>query len=732
MDKYFRRIILKSHFKSGDPPTYEGFINTSNSNWTPKNIHHSVKTYIQAVSNEFTTTINKQHTQHPDQNHNHKPTKNQHNHQNLSKGELAALESLKLREDIVISKADKGGAVVVQSTDQYIAEANRQLNDKIFYEEQQIDLTPRHKTIVNETIQRFKAEGLISEKAAAALTTEDPRTARFYTLPKVHKDGNPGRPIISAINTATTNIARYVDHHLQPLAEALPSFVKDTGAFLRKVKATRNVPRDAILVTMDVGSLFTNIPHNEGINTVARALERRNNPTIPSRVIIKFLSHVLNLNNFSFNDRHFLQKKGCAMGSKCSGSYADIFMGDFESTHIYPRISEKHRCYTRYKDDIFLIWTDGEESLKNFVEEINLVHPSIKFDVKYSRKRVNFLDTYVYLNKDGTLRTALFTKETDRNAYLHFLSYHPPKQIHNIPYGQFLRTKKICSSDADAAEAMQTLEERFKKRGYPTANTPLLKSKATGVPRDTLLVDKPKEQTSRTPFTTTYNKAHPPIQEIINRHWHILKTHEEIAPTFEEKPVVAFRRNKNLRDLIGNVHLSRGKKIVKTRRPRNKVNYGCKACLTTTRNQCCRHIVSTKKFKSDVTGEELDILHDLNCKSRNCIYLGYCILCKKSQYVGKSEPPANLRINTHRHDVTSTTGCPFDKHFALPGHDFNAHARFVLIEQINDKSLSKADTRRLLEDREDYWMLRLKTLQPDGQNDHLNAALRNRIHDICS
>ena len=72
------------------------------------------------------------------------------------------------------------------------------------------------------------------------------------------------------------------------------------------------------------------------------------------------------------------------------GSYADNFMGDFESARIYPRIANKHKCYARFKDDIFMIWTAGEESLKKFAEEINLVHPSIKFDIKYSRKRINF------------------------------------------------------------------------------------------------------------------------------------------------------------------------------------------------------------------------------------------------------------------------------------------------------------------------------------------------------
>ena len=154
-------------------------------------------------------------------------------------------------------------------------------------------------------------------------------------LPKIHKENNPGRPIISAINNPTSTIAQFVDHHLQPIAEELPSYIKDTGAFLRRINSIKFVPRNSILVTMDVSSLYTNIPHREGINATAQALQNRGSPSIPTRVIIKFLSLILHLNNFIFNDQHYLQKKGCAMGSKCSGSYADIFMGAFERQHIY-------------------------------------------------------------------------------------------------------------------------------------------------------------------------------------------------------------------------------------------------------------------------------------------------------------------------------------------------------------------------------------------------------------
>ena len=88
------------------------------------------------------------------------------------------------------------------------------------------------------------------------------------------------------------------------------------------------------------------------------------------------------------------------------------------------------------------------------------------------------------------------------------------------------------------------------------------------------------------------------------------------------------------------------------------------AC-SSSKNKCCRQIADCKQFKSDQTGEIYEIRHKLNCKSKNVIYLGYCLKCAHNQYVGKSEPPAHLRFNTHRHDVTSETGLAFDRHFSI-------------------------------------------------------------------
>ena len=57
-------------------------------------------------------------------------------HDNLPPGERAALKSLSkhINEDIVIRPADKGGALSIQNTQDYITSCNSLLSDNQFYE----------------------------------------------------------------------------------------------------------------------------------------------------------------------------------------------------------------------------------------------------------------------------------------------------------------------------------------------------------------------------------------------------------------------------------------------------------------------------------------------------------------------------------------------------------------------------------------------------------------------
>ena len=331
--------------------------------------------------------------------------------------------------------------------------------------------------------------------------------------------------------------------------------------FINKLEEIKTVPKRAILVTVDVKSLYTNMPHNEGISTVARYLETDNTTTTSTRVILKFLSLVLNLNNFTFNDENILQIKGCSMGAKCSCAYANIFMGKFEEDRIYQLIDTRVICYYRFVDDIFMIWKANEVALKHFFSKLNTLHPSIKFDCKFCRNEINFLDTTVCINNNSKLTIKLYKKETDRNAYQHYRSYHPLSLKDNIPFGQALCAKKICTDNADLENALITLKSNFIDRGYPSDIIQTQLIKATSVSRKELLAEKDKTESNRIRFNTTFNENLPNIRNILNKYWHLLQIINKIASSFTEKPMLTYRRNKNLRDLIGQTHISRNKKI---------------------------------------------------------------------------------------------------------------------------------------------------------------------------
>ena len=90
------------------------------------------------------------------------------------------------------------------------------------------------------------------------------------------------------------------------------------------------------------------------------------------------------------------------------------------------------------------------------------------------------------------------------------------------------------------------------------------------------------------------------------------------------------------------------------------------------------------------------------------------------QYVGKSEPPANIIINKHRDDCKITTSIDIDQHFRSPGYSFNEHTVFTIIERLNTRTEMKLEQREILETREDFWIMVLQILKPQGLNAKLN------------
>ena len=162
---------------------------TPKSDWVPPKQSKVLETFIENVENDIASF---------------QPERTHHN--NISKCEKMALIALKNRTDIIIKPADKGSSVVVMDRDQYISEAERQLNDNTYYQLLDHDPTTEFATQVAETVNKMHDKGYITDKNMEYLLVEKPRAGRFYLLSKIHKSRNPGRPIVSANGHPTERI----------------------------------------------------------------------------------------------------------------------------------------------------------------------------------------------------------------------------------------------------------------------------------------------------------------------------------------------------------------------------------------------------------------------------------------------------------------------------------------------------------------------------------------------
>ena len=169
--------------------------------------------------------------------------------------------------------------------------------------------------------------------------------------------------------------------------------------------------------------------------------------------------------------------------------------------------------------------------------------------------------------------------------------------------------------------------------------------------------------------------------------------------------------------LIGGNRIFNNKVVRKTTKQPKQLGY-CSPCLSRLNNLCCKQVKQTKTLQSYRTKETFQIFHNLTCKSENLIYLLQCRICQL-QYVGKSGTPFNIRLNNPRKDPKSQASILECKYFNEQNYSFQQHAEFTLIEQIK-KQTTAEETRTLLKRRENFWVLKLKTLYPDGLNQEFN------------
>ena len=308
---------------------------------------------------------------------------------NITRLENVALQMLRNQQQLHITKADKGGAFVILDNKYYIDRMlATHITDTNTYSK--IEKYAPHHTMnkIKALCNRFKTQCRFTLKELEFLTKFHYKIPVLYGLPKIHKidiDINaitpdeygvvkiepPSnltfRPIISSTFAPTSHLSAFIDEILKPIVPGLRSYCRDTYDFIDKLPRNNIIDNNTLLVSFDVVSLYTSIPHELGLQAIYFWLQKSQSilcTRFTSDFILSSIELILKNNFFQFQDEVYLQKSGTAMGTKMAPTYAILVMGFLEE-NMYTRLQDIYSTqivqeiisgWIRYIDDCFIIW----------------------------------------------------------------------------------------------------------------------------------------------------------------------------------------------------------------------------------------------------------------------------------------------------------------------------------------------------------------------------------------
>lgn len=640
---------------------------------------------------------------------------------NMTKLEINALRELESRRDILIRPADKGGAVVVMSTVNYECSILKLLDDEKQYKHLPSNPMCEIKKMIDDFIDNSSKKGWITEKERAFLMKDYPICPVFYGLPKIHKRliDPPLRPIVSSIDSLTEPLSQYVDFFLRKYVHSLPSYLGDTTDILNVVNDWHCEQND-ILVSLDVQSLYTCIPHHVGLEAMTHYLKQRPAEILPpTEFLIDLVEIILSNNFFKYSGKYFLQLQGTAMGSAFAPSYACLVMGLWEEKFINTNLNpfySKIALWKRYIDDAVMIWKGDVKDLNNFLEYVNSSTNYLSFTMEHDAHSLNFLDLTILKDVNNTLQTTVYRKPLSRNTLLQADSNHPPHLIRNIPTGQFLRVRRNCSSTQDFMSKASQLSQRFLERGYAQDTVDTAWDKALNIDRPSLLTKTPRPTRTSKPrlcFSTRYSPTAGKIKHVIKKHWRILQSDPSLKEICAEPPRFTFKRARNIRDRL--VHSD-----MKVSNPTTWLSnppigfYKCGHCAQ------CSNSTNAKHFSHPMTGKSFSINSFINCNSTHVIYLLKCPC--GLVYIGQTKRQLKIRISEHKTAIrTKNATYAMARHYMEANHGSPASLKFWGIEKISLPPRGGDIVNKLL-CREAYWIYTLNTLEPNGLNEELNLS----------
>ena len=278
---------------------------------------------------------------------------------------------------------------------------------------------------ITDLLKQLNDSQVISDTEYKKLKPGGSRFGILYSLCKIHKrlidNCPPFGPILSAIKTPSYNIAKYLVPILEPIATNKFT-IKNSFEFAKEL-----IEQDSglYMASLDMESLFTNIPLEETINISCDSLfsnEAKIN-NFNRNDFEKVLRMALQNNFFNFNGKIYKQIDGVAMGSPLGLCLANAFLCFHEQIWLNDCPENfKPVYYRRYVYDTFALFRSPDH-LEKFTNYLNLKHKNIKFtSEKESNNSLPFLDILISRSENG-FKISVYHKSTFSRVYSNFNSF---------------------------------------------------------------------------------------------------------------------------------------------------------------------------------------------------------------------------------------------------------------------------------------------------------------------
>ena len=168
------------------------------------------------------------------------------------------------------------------------------------------------------------------------------------------------------------------------------------------------------------------------------------------------------------------------------------------------------------------------------------------------------------------------------------------------------------------------MNERYLKQGYDQKLVDEQIEKVHKLVRDALLQEKyqEKQDLKRIPLILTYSRFLLNLTVVVCKSWNTAQTNKNLRELFQQHPITAFKRNKNLKEIIGSTRIENGK--VKKFNILSRAGK-CTPCLLGTRILFGNQVLTTNRSMKQQTKRTFNIFFNLNCKSEYVIYFMECI-----------------------------------------------------------------------------------------------------------